>query len=114
MFLATFPIEIVTPYVKASLTQRQSETGSLSCLVPIFECKFDGIQNGTYVYDVFWFINGFNVTEHKNIPFIDLGSTVLKDAEWTNSFSMNMEVIIIKIINYNFLFSCRYLIDGSS
>ncbi|XP_071179457.1 von Willebrand factor D and EGF domain-containing protein-like [Mytilus edulis] len=89
---STFPIDIVTLYVKASLTQRQSETGSLSGLVPIFECKFDGIQNGTYVYDVFWFINGINVTEHKNIPFIDLGSTVLKDAEWTNSFSMNMEV----------------------
>lgn len=61
------------------------------------------------MYDVFWFINGINVTEHKNIPFIDLGSTVLKEAEWTNNFSMNMEVIIIKLIDYNFLFSCRYL-----
>ncbi|XP_052101114.1 von Willebrand factor D and EGF domain-containing protein-like isoform X2 [Mytilus californianus] len=89
---SSFPTEIVTPYVNASLTQGQSETGSSSGLVPIFECKFDDIPNGTYVYDIFWFINGINVTEHKNIPFDNLESTVLKDSEWTNIFTMNMEV----------------------
>lgn len=62
--------------------------------MPIFECKFDDIPNGTYVYDVFWFINGINVTTHKNVQSDDIGNTVLTDSEWTDRFTMNMEVLI--------------------
>ncbi|CAG2213049.1 unnamed protein product [Mytilus edulis] len=92
---SSYPNETVTPYVNATLVQ------SGSGLVPIFECKFDDIPNGTYVYDVFWFINGINVTTHKNVQFDDIGNTVLTDSEWTDRFTMNMEVTCSLRLRFN-------------
>ncbi|VDI45153.1 Hypothetical predicted protein [Mytilus galloprovincialis] len=92
---SSYPNETVTPYVNATLVQ------SGSGLVPIFECKFDDIPNGTYVYDVFWFINGINVTTHKNVQSDDIGNTVLTDSEWTDRFTMNMEVTCSLRLRFN-------------
>jgi hypothetical protein len=41
---------------------------STPSLLPVFKCNFDDVSDGTYVYDVYWYINGNNVTSYKNIP----------------------------------------------
>ncbi|CAG2244723.1 unnamed protein product [Mytilus edulis] len=53
---------------------------------------FDDISNGSHVYDVFWKINGKNVTSKLNVPFENIDSTLLRDTDWVGLYTMNMEV----------------------
>ncbi|CAG2226665.1 unnamed protein product [Mytilus edulis] len=59
-------------------------------LLPVFRCRFNDIANGTYVYDVYWYINGHNVTMFKNIEFHDINITFLRTSDWINEYQMNM------------------------
>jgi hypothetical protein len=65
---------------------------STPSLLPVFKCNFDDVSDGTYVYDVYWYINGNNVTSYKNVPFSNIGTTVLRGSDWKHSYNMNMEV----------------------
>ncbi|CAC5411146.1 unnamed protein product [Mytilus coruscus] len=47
-------------------------------LFPVFRCKFDEGSNGTYIYDIFWYINGFEITSYTNIKMKDINTTLLK------------------------------------
>ena len=66
--------------------------GPSPSLEPVFKCRFNDVSNGTYVYDVYWYINGDNVTFFKNVLFSDINETVLRGTHWTDSYHLNMEV----------------------
>ncbi|VDI79905.1 Hypothetical predicted protein [Mytilus galloprovincialis] len=61
-------------------------------LLPVFRCKFDIEPNGTYIYDIYWYINEFKITSYTNIPMKDINITLLKHTDWIDSYKMNMEV----------------------
>ncbi|CAG2192071.1 unnamed protein product [Mytilus edulis] len=61
-------------------------------LLPVFRCKFDEEPNGTYIYDIYWYINEFKITSYTNIPMKDINITLLKHTDWIDSYKMNMEV----------------------
>ena len=65
---------------------------STPSLLPVFKCNFDDIPHVTYVYDVYWYINGNNVTSYRNISYSNISTTVLRGSDWTHSYNMNMEV----------------------
>ena len=69
---------------------------STPSLLPVFKCNFDNVSDGNYVYDVYWYINGNNVTSYKNVPFSNIGTTVLKGSDWKHSYNMNMEVTLLE------------------
>ncbi|CAG2209489.1 LRP4 [Mytilus edulis] len=76
-------------------------------LLSVFRCYFDDISNGTYVYDVFWTINGNNVTSKLNVPFKNIDSTLLRDTDWVGLYTMNMEV-------HSLFTNCGFGWEGSS
>ncbi|CAC5411161.1 unnamed protein product [Mytilus coruscus] len=61
-------------------------------LLPVFRCKFAEGSNETYIYDIFWYINGIEITSYINIPMQDINKTILKHTYWIDSYKMNMEV----------------------
>jgi hypothetical protein len=65
---------------------------STPSLLPVFRCNFDDVSDGTYAYDVYWYINRNSVTFYKNIPYSNINTTVLRGSDWTHSYNMNMEV----------------------
>ena len=69
---------------------------STPSLLPVFKCNFDDVSDGNYVYDVYWYINGNNVTSYKHIPFSNIGTTVLRGSDWKHSYNMNMEVTLLE------------------
>ena len=64
--LASFPDSTVSPTVVSLLIDGPAyqipNVESTPSLLPVFKCNFDDIPNVTYVYDVYWYINGNNVT----------------------------------------------------
>ncbi|CAC5371721.1 unnamed protein product [Mytilus coruscus] len=94
---ANFPKEIVPVNVDAELIEGQSYPIPIHgnqfypSLLPVFRCKFTEVSEGSYVYDVLWYINGVHVISHLNVPFPNINSTVLRDTDWINEFKMNME-----------------------
>ncbi|CAC5371719.1 unnamed protein product [Mytilus coruscus] len=104
---SSFPKEIVPVNVEADLidekhfpvknNQRYQDVPvhgnqSYSSLLPIFRCNFTDVSEGSYVYDVHWYINEVHVISHLNVPFSNINYTVLRDTDWINIFKMNMEV----------------------
>ncbi|CAG2209697.1 unnamed protein product [Mytilus edulis] len=93
-----FPTEIVLVHIEAELIEEHNfqipihGNQSYSSLLPVFRCSFGDISEGSYVYDVDWYINGVIVKHHLNVPFSNINSTVLRDTDWTSQFKMNMEV----------------------
>ena len=61
-------------------------------LVPVFQCQMDKKFDPTYVYDVYWYINGNYITSFKNIKYENLETTDLKPIHWMDTYKMNMEV----------------------
>ena len=61
-------------------------------LLPVFNCKIDDVSNGTYYYDVYWYINGNDVKVVKNAHVTDISSTVLREKDWKDKYRMNMQV----------------------
>ncbi|CAC5411168.1 unnamed protein product [Mytilus coruscus] len=61
-------------------------------LLPVFRCKFEKVSNGTYIYDIFWYINGIEIISYFNIPVDDINMTVLIHTYWIDEYKMNMEV----------------------
>ncbi|XP_052073689.1 von Willebrand factor D and EGF domain-containing protein-like isoform X2 [Mytilus californianus] len=93
---SSFPNETILPEVESILIDgpkfnipNYTPTPSL---IPVFRCKFEDISNGTYVYDVNWYINGHNLTMYKNMEFDNINSTYLMSSDWREKYQMNMEV----------------------
>ncbi|CAC5419093.1 unnamed protein product [Mytilus coruscus] len=90
---SSFPNETlipeVQPFLKENITYQEQTSPSLRT---IFRCKFEDISNGEYVYDVYWYINGNNVSVHLNIPYSNINTTDLLDTEWEDQYNMNMKV----------------------
>lgn len=83
--------------VKAILEEGQNFTipdyDPTPSLTPIFKCVFEDISNGTYAYDVYWYICGTIIKNSTNILFDDIyDAIVLKESEWSDRYRMNMEV----------------------
>ena len=56
----------------------------------------DNVSDGTYAYDVYWYINGNSVISYKNITFSNISTTMRRGSDWTHSYTMNMEVTILE------------------
>ncbi|XP_071172639.1 von Willebrand factor D and EGF domain-containing protein-like [Mytilus edulis] len=95
---SNFPKEIVPVNVAAVLIEGQSYSIPIHgnqyypSLLPVFRCNFTDASEGSYVYDVLWYINGVHVISHFNVPFSNINTTDLRDTDWINQFKMNMEV----------------------
>ena len=98
--LAPFLIGTVSPTIEYLLIDGSAyqipNVESTPSLLPVFKCNVDGISDGTYAYDVYWYINGNSVTSYKNVPFSNISTTVLRGSDWTHSYNMNMEVTILE------------------
>ncbi|CAC5390460.1 Low-density lipoprotein receptor-related protein 6 [Mytilus coruscus] len=92
---STFPNNTISPGVNALLVEGKiygvfpNPTPSLT---PVFRCNFEDISNGSYVYDVYWYINGENITHHKNVLRNDINTTDLRDTDWIDRYKLNMDV----------------------
>jgi hypothetical protein len=97
--LASFPNSTVSPTVESVLIDGPAypipNVESTPSLLPVFKCNVDDFSDGTYVYDVHWYINRNNVAKYKNILFSNIDKTVLRSSDWTHSYHMNMEVTIL-------------------
>lgn len=102
---ANFPKEFVPVIVKPELVKGPSFKipgyDTTPSLLSVFRCYFEDISNGTYIYDVFWYINGNNVTSKLNVPFENIDSTLLRDTDWIGLYTMNMEVIFLSTVLWN-------------
>ena len=91
-----FPSMTLSVEVEADLFEGQSfQIGAYEptpSLLPIFRCKFNDISNGTYVYDVHWFINGESIITKKNVAYSEIDLTILKGSDWIRTHKMNMVV----------------------
>ena len=100
--LASFPNSTVSPTVESVLIEGPvydiPNVESTPSLLPVFKCNVDDFLDGTYVYDVHWYINRNNVAKYKNILFSNIDKTVLRSSNWTHSYNMNMEVTILENI----------------
>ena len=98
--LASFPNSTVSPTVASVLIDGPAyqipNVESTPSLLPVFKCNFDDIGNVTFVYDVYWYINGNSVTSYRNISYSNISTTVFKGSDWTHSYNMNMEVILLQ------------------
>ncbi|VDI77544.1 Hypothetical predicted protein, partial [Mytilus galloprovincialis] len=92
---ASFPTTLVTVAVQAELFEGSSLPipgyDPTPSLLPIFRCKFDEQPNGTYIYDIYWYINEFEIKSYTNIPMKDMNTTLLKHTDWIDTNTMNME-----------------------
>ena len=68
---------------------------STPSLLPVCKCNVNGVSDETYVYEVYWEINGNSVTSYKNIPFSNIGTIVLRGSDLKHSYNVNMEVTIL-------------------
>jgi hypothetical protein len=59
--LASFPNSTVSPTVESVLIDGPvypiPKVESTPSLLPVFKCNVDDFSDGTYVYDVHWYIN---------------------------------------------------------
>ena len=89
---------MVSPTVESVLiegpTYQIPNVESTQSLLPVFRCNFDDVSDGTYAYDVYWYINGNSLTAYKNIAISNIDTTVLRGSDWTHSYTMNMEVTL--------------------
>jgi hypothetical protein len=96
--LASFPNSTVSPVVESVLIDGPAyqipKVESTPSLLPVFKCNFNDIPNVTYAYDVYWYINGNNVTSYRSISYNNISTTVLRSSDWTHSYHMNMEVTL--------------------
>ena len=101
--LASFPNRTVSPTVESVLidgpTYQIPNAESTPSLLPVFRCNFDDVSDGTYAYDVYWYINGNSLTAYKNCAFSNIDTTVLRGSDWTHSYNMNMEVALFKNVH---------------
>ncbi|XP_071151940.1 von Willebrand factor D and EGF domain-containing protein-like, partial [Mytilus edulis] len=94
---SNFPTDTMLVEVKAVLTEGESfEVGPYEptpSLIPIFKCEFDDKPNGTYGYDVYWYICAKHVKNSTNLLFKDIDdAVVLREADWIGKYKMNMEI----------------------
>jgi hypothetical protein len=71
---------------------------STPSLLPVFKCNFDDIPHVTYVYDVYWYINGNNVTSYRNISYSNISTTVFKGV-WYGIWILGFIVVLFSFIN---------------
>ncbi|CAG2226669.1 unnamed protein product [Mytilus edulis] len=102
---ASFPNETAHPEVEVILVEgpvynvpNYEPTPSLSSA---FQCSFEVEQQDSFVYDIYWYINGNSVTVFKDIPNNDLRGTILKDKDWKGKYQMNMDVTCSVRIRYS-------------
>ena len=97
--LASFPNETVTLVVRAILEDGPPIIASSSSLLPVFRCEFVEESDSSYVYDVYWYINGDEVVVHRNVYFSNISFTNLRGSQWLHKHHMNMEVYILQGLN---------------
>ncbi|XP_071142810.1 von Willebrand factor D and EGF domain-containing protein-like [Mytilus edulis] len=102
---SSFPNETAHPEVEVILVEgpvynvpNYEPTPSLSST---FQCSFEVEQQDSFVYDIYWYINGNSVTVFKDIPNNDLRGTILKDKDWKGKYQMNMDVTCSVRIRYS-------------
>ncbi|XP_076109570.1 uncharacterized protein LOC143078599 [Mytilus galloprovincialis] len=94
---SNFPTDTMLVEVKAVLTEGESfkiaDYEPTPSLIPIFKCEFDDKSNGTYGYDVYWYICAKHVKNSTNLLFKDIDdAVVLREADWIGKYKMNMEI----------------------
>ncbi|CAG2249638.1 unnamed protein product [Mytilus edulis] len=93
---SSYPTTLVTVAVQAELFEGLSLPipgyDPTPSVLPVFRCKLDGVANETFIYDIYWYINGFKIKLYTNIAMKDMNSTLLKHTDWIDSYKMNMEV----------------------
>ncbi|XP_063442414.1 uncharacterized protein LOC134722722 [Mytilus trossulus] len=94
---SNFPTDTMSVEVKAVLTEGESfKIGNYDptpSLIPIFKCEFEDISNGTYGYDVYWYICANEVKNSTNLLFKDIDeAVVLRETDWIGKYRMNMQI----------------------
>ncbi|XP_052063299.1 von Willebrand factor D and EGF domain-containing protein-like [Mytilus californianus] len=94
---SNFPNDMISVEVKAVLIEGESfKIGNYDptpSLIPIFKCEFEDKSNGTYGYDVYWYICANTVKNNTNLLFKDIDeAVVLREADWIGKYRMNMEI----------------------
>lgn len=98
---ASFPNVLLSPLVKGVLIDGPmyniSNYDPTPSLASAFECHLGELHDTSYVYDIYWYINGNNVKVIKNIPHDDING-FMKDSDWKGLYYMNMDVSILLLI----------------
>ncbi|VDI39774.1 Hypothetical predicted protein [Mytilus galloprovincialis] len=94
---SNFPNDTMSVEVKAVLTEGESfKIGNYDqtpSLIPIFKCEFEDKSNGTYGYDVYWYICANVVKNSTNLLFKDIDeAVVLRETDWIGKYRMNMQI----------------------
>ncbi|CAG2220489.1 unnamed protein product [Mytilus edulis] len=94
---SNFPTDSVSVKVKAMSieveTVPEPNYDQTSSSVSIFKCEFEDPSNGTYGYDVYWYISGDVIKINKHLLFEDITDSIsLNATEWHGKYKMNMEV----------------------
>lgn len=85
-------MEVKAVLAKGESFQRKNYYPTPS-LIPIFKCEFEDKSNGTYGYDVYWYICGKIVKNMTNLLFKDIDdAVVLEETDWLGTYKMNMQV----------------------
>lgn len=61
-------------------------------LLSVFACDFEALSDISYVYDIYWFINGELLKNQTNVLFDSSNTTYLIPDDWVKKYKMNMEV----------------------
>lgn len=61
-------------------------------LLPVFRCKFDEVLEGSYVYDIYWYINGDFIKKLINISYTQVNTTDMTYTDWNITHHLNMKV----------------------
>ncbi|XP_052063239.1 uncharacterized protein LOC127702954 isoform X1 [Mytilus californianus] len=88
-----FPTAEIIPHVVSTLDDgppANPDESKIPSLVVVFQCMFDQVSN--YVYDVYWYINEYYVTEHNNKLYSSIRQTDLRPDDWVGNHYMNMIV----------------------
>lgn len=94
-----FPTTKIIPHVVSTLEEGPPVNPSKSripSLVVVFKCMFDQVSN--YVYDVYWYINEYYVTEHNNTLYSNIKQTDLRPEDWVEKHHMNMIVRLCTLV----------------
>ncbi|CAC5402534.1 LRP5_6 [Mytilus coruscus] len=105
-----FPNETVLPMIEPILIEGETFdfipfNPKTPSLLPVFRCTFDEVPEESYVYDIYWHINGEFVKNITNISYSQVNTTDLKDSDWRNTHHLNMKVMyFVSFICTDFLF----------
>lgn len=75
-----------------TLEEGQSYFPNNPSLIAVFKCAFDEPKDDTYLFDVYWYIEGDLVKVTKNETF-NSTSLWLYPEDWVHGYNLNMKVI---------------------